>query len=90
MEQPLLTIDIGMLSWSDGIEALEESGMPLPKGNQIRFKVRGNPTTGYEWVVNEAAANGLFTVERKYVRDEAPERYVGVGGTYYFTLTAGD
>ena len=33
MEQPLLTIDIGMLNWSDGIGVLEESGMPLLKGN---------------------------------------------------------
>ena len=56
MEQPLLTVDLDVLRWSNGIVALEESGMTLQQGDKIRFKVGGNPTTGYEWILNEDAA----------------------------------
>ena len=62
----------------------------MEAGDQLRFQVAGNPTTGYEWVLNEDSDNGLFDVERKYVADDAPPHYTGVGGTYYFTITAGE
>ena len=59
----------------------------------MRFSVRGNPTTGYMWEVNEEATKGAFTVERDYIKDpigEGEESSTGVGGTFFFTLTAGD
>ena len=32
----------------------------------------------------------MFDVQETFVFDDAPEGYTGVGGTYYFTLTAGE
>ena len=32
----------------------------------------------------------MFEVKETYRRDDAPENYYGVGGTYFFTLTAGE
>ena len=58
----------------------------------MRFSVLGNPTTGYQWHYNDSENNKLFHVERNYVQDviEGCEHCVGVGGTYYFTVTASD
>ena len=55
--------------------------------------MRGNPTTGYEWKASEEHANGAFEIERTYIMDKNPghnddEVWAGVGGTYYFTVTA--
>ena len=56
----------------------------------MRFKVSGNPTTGYQWNINEDEINGAFTYKRTYKSNPSPRFYTGVGGTYYFDITAGD
>ena len=68
---------------------LENTGISLKPGEQTRISVSGNPTTGYEWYQLCCEDNGAFTVERAYRRDPTkPKNYTGVGGMYYFTLTA--
>ena len=32
----------------------------------------------------------MFKVKETYLGDDAPEGYTGVGGTFFFTLTAGE
>ena len=55
----------------------------------MRFRISGNPTTGYEWKLNEDATNGVFSVTKTFVRDDAPADYMGVGGTYVYDVEAG-
>ena len=54
--------------------------------------MRGNPTTGYTWNVDDAATNGAFTVATQYISDTQKHQVdiplMGAGGTYYFTLEA--
>ena len=88
----LVTINLNGLSESR-LERMAERGITLNEGEQVRFQVLGNPTTGYEWTVNHDLLNGTFEVTRDYVMDEVPEEedgmmWVGVGGTYYFTIEA--
>ena len=45
---------------------LEQKGLLVKSGDSIFFQVRGNPTTGYEWHVDEEVTNGAFTVKKKY------------------------
>ena len=57
----------------------------------LNFAVHTNPTTGFIWHYENADENAeLFTVEKHYTQDEAPEGYTGVPGITVFTLTAGD
>ena len=55
------------------------------------LSIKGNPTTGYTWNVDDAATNGAFEVMTRYISDnQVHQRDVplcGAGGTYYFTLT---
>ncbi|HJJ32052.1 MAG TPA: protease inhibitor I42 family protein [Methanocorpusculum sp.] len=53
-------------------------------GDYVKISVRGNPTTGYTW---KASGDGL-TIKDTYVVDEHEEGMVGVGGTYYWYVTA--
>ena len=69
---------------------LKKEGIPMKAGDHMRFKVGGNPTTGYQWNINEDVINGAFAFKKSFKRSPAPEFYVGVGGTYYFDITAGD
>ena len=67
-----------------------EYGFTIPENETITFKVSGNPTTGYEWNHLEDEA---FDVERDYYQDEVKpwqRGYTGIGGTYYFTLSANE
>mmetsp|Transcript_16128 Transcript_16128/g.21852 ORF Transcript_16128/g.21852 Transcript_16128/m.21852 type:complete len:90 (-) Transcript_16128:102-371(-) len=56
----------------------------------MRFEIGGNPTTGYQWYVNLPSANSAFDVVKSYRAADNPEGYMGVGGTYFFDVTAGD
>lgn len=53
-------------------------------GDYVKISVRGKPTTGYTW---KASGDGL-TIKDTYVVDEHEEGMVGVGGTYYWYVTA--
>ena len=70
-----------------------ENGFQLPKGESLTFQIRGNPTTGYHWHFDENSRMEAFDVEVEYKEDErreGEELFTGIGGTYYFTLTASD
>ena len=70
--------------------SLFQDGVHIRSQDILRFKIRGNPSTGYEWIVNESAINGAFTIKKSFSYHDAPEDYVGVGGTYTFEILAGD
>ena len=68
-----------------------EYGFTIPENETITFKVSGNPTTGYEWHYVETENGAAFDVVEDYIMDPVPEGhedYTGIGGTYYFTLSA--
>lgn len=50
-----------------------------------KFSLPGNPTTGYEWEAMDVPS--CVSVSQNYVPDENKDFRVGVGGTYYFTIT---
>ncbi|MDY7011124.1 MAG: protease inhibitor I42 family protein [Planctomycetota bacterium] len=69
-------------------------------GQQIIIRLKGNPTTGYQWVVGKIEGDALGHVGGvKYVSDQPPApapgtggrimmHRVGGGGKYVFTFTA--
>ena len=70
-----------------------EYGFTIKEDETITFKVSGNPTTGYEWYYMEDANGEAFDVESDYIQDEIKpwqRGYSGIGGTYYFTLSASE
>ena len=71
------------------LAVLIAAGFFVERDDSLRLALIGNPTTGYEWSVNEDNTNGAFTVTKEYVQDEVPEGFTGVGGMYYFTIEAG-
>lgn len=71
----------------------------IKKNTDLIIKLKGNPTTGYGWYLENAnqldnaiQANNLSSTGSAldYVKDPAPAGYVGVGGTYNFEFTALD
>ena len=86
-DDDIITINLSSVN-REFKSTLEQTGIPLKAGGQIRFQVRGNPTTGYQWQELCCNSHGAFSVEKSFKRDPAPEGYTGVGGTYYFTITA--
>ena len=86
------TWSLNNLSDAQAIE-FGTNGREVSVGQAVRFSVRGNPTTGYVWrslnldKETGIASDGITSVTRSYVMDEIPEEgWVGVGGTYYFTV----
>ena len=74
-------------------QVFEEYGLTIPIDETLTFKVSGNPTTGYEWHYNDDVVNDAFVVTEEYVMDTVEdwqEGYTGIGGTYYFTLSASE
>lgn len=47
--------------------------------------IKGNVTTGRQWVLKEAGEN-VKVSEGEYKTDEAPSGMMGVGGTYTFAV----
>ena len=63
-----------------------EHGLIVKRGDTIILIVEENPSTGYEWVIDHAAAKGLFTIEDVFVPSDDSEN-LGVPGRKEFTLT---
>ena len=61
---PVKTVNLGNYI---ALATLTMSGTYVEQGNSVRFSIKGNPTTGYEWFLVEDAANGAFEVEQTYV-----------------------
>jgi inhibitor of cysteine peptidase len=52
-------------------------------------QLRGNPTTGYQWAMSKLEGEAVQPVGKGvYVPDKAPEKMVGVGGTFVFQFRA--
>lgn len=69
----------------------------VPKGEDFAIKIRGNPTTGYGWFLDNPKQLEGSSVEAlnlndmnsaEYVADDHPNGMVGVGGYYYFKFKA--
>ena len=70
------------------LASFQSKGVGIYVNGYLRFSVAGNPTTGFMWENIEDASNGLFEVCGDYKMDTNPEEFLGVGGTFYFTLKA--
>ena len=85
-----LIIDLDQMQ-SDTKRVFADTGFTIPAEKTLTFKVSGNPTTGYEWHYVETENGAAFDVVEDYIMDPVPEGhedYTGIGGTYYFTLSA--
>ena len=90
MEEQILTLFLDELP-SNNQESLQKNGVSLYPGQSFRFAVEGNASTGYTWNYVESAENSaLYSLETMYIMHDQPTNYTGVGGKFYFTLTAGD
>mmetsp|Transcript_19610 Transcript_19610/g.20408 ORF Transcript_19610/g.20408 Transcript_19610/m.20408 type:complete len:178 (-) Transcript_19610:129-662(-) len=60
----------------------------VPLNKKIAIKMRGNITTGYEWVVDEVSEkNKMYEILSKdYQTDQHEEGLAGVGGEYTFVV----
>ena len=78
------------------INKLSVRGFSITASHGIRLAVEGNPTTGFEWDLVQGTndTNGVFDVCGDYYPDESNPMADGIGtgtgGTYYFTITAGE
>ena len=87
MSDAIVTVNLNNLHGS-ALEYLEKNPIEVPRGMSINFAVHTNPTTGYTWQYESTDENAeLFTVEKHYTQDDAPENWTGVPGITVFTLT---
>ena len=57
--------------------------------NQYAFELKGNPTTGYQWVYQVDNKDILKEVRNEYIQDKTDgKETLGVGGTYFFAFEA--
>lgn len=69
--------------------ALKFEGEPTPKvGDVVEIRVRGNPTTGYEWTALMSENGMLKLLDSEYAEDEHEDEMAGVGGTYIWYVTS--
>ena len=64
------------------------AGCGAKKPQKATLTLESNPTTGYQWIVEQAPE--IFDISSEYIEDAAEgatEPMVGVGGTETFTLT---
>ena len=89
-DKGILTHDLDNATY---LSALGRVGVSVARGDSVRFQIKGNPSTGYDWVLDGEAANGAFEVERDFIvtpAADSDQELNGAAGTYYFTLTAGE
>ena len=56
----------------------------MKAGQVLCISLKGNPTTGYQWVANPVDGNAVEQVgDVEYVPDRAAQGLVGVGGTFH-------
>lgn len=59
------------------------------KGLSLTMEIEGNPTTGYQWMLNTAEDKldkSITASEPSYAQNDAPEMMVGVGGHFTFDI----
>ncbi|MFA7160294.1 MAG: protease inhibitor I42 family protein [Kiritimatiellia bacterium] len=72
-------------------EADNASTNSVKAGEGIEIVLKGNPTTGYEWILDSSATNKLQQVGKaEYLQDQQAGKNlrVGVGGQYVFKFKA--
>ena len=80
----------------NGDEGVTEVDLNVPKGKDFALKFKGNPTTGFTWVLlnPEEANSSIMGVNfdskgsGTYVADTNDRMLDGVGGHYYFRFKA--
>ena len=75
------------------LATIKANGIDLNMHQTLQFVLAENPSTGYSWELDKAAARGLWTADEEYV--VAPQRedgrmMVGVPGVKKITITVGD
>ena len=67
----------------------EENGTYVNLNDSVQMVVASNPTTGYEWIVDNEACSGVIGITQEYLIDDTDgdEFMTGVGGNEFFTLT---
>ncbi|MDV0443672.1 protease inhibitor I42 family protein [Methanorbis rubei] len=63
-----------------------EEAATVSAGEQVKFIIPSNPTTGYQWIVTDA--EGLNVTEKDFIQAEHEEGMAGTGGWQVFSLTA--
>ena len=71
------------------LDMIVEHGLVIKRNATILLLVEENPSTGYEWVIDHTATNGLFSISDEFVRADDSEN-LGVPGRKEFTLKFGD
>lgn len=56
------------------------------KDDNFTLRLRGNPTTGYQWLYEVEDPSVLTVVDEGYAQDDVDGQATGVGGTYRFSL----
>jgi predicted secreted protein len=70
-------------------EADDKTTVTLAVGSSFDIKLKGNPTTGYSWVVEKAEGSAVAQKgEQEYVQDKGTEGRAGAGGamTFHFEV----
>jgi len=83
--------NVALLDDKARIYQLENFGLALTVGDVYELRIHENPSTGYSWNLStesESSFAGIISVDKTYVRDAAPEGYVGVGGQAVYKITA--
>ena len=101
----LLTNCAGQYQPQEGEEILsfdsksqEPFTIKVTEGSYFTLKIKGNPTTGYGWYLENCKQTKSSIVKAlnlndkngtdDYFSDPHPEGWVGVGGSYYFRFKA--
>ena len=77
-ERERYTFDLDVMSVLDDFIT---NGATISEGATIWIEFSENPTTGYEWIIDESSCADVIWYERSYEQDETEEDMMGVGGT---------
>ncbi len=69
-------------------EADQGRTITLSVNQPLDIRLRGNPTTGYQWELSKTDTALLPLVSSSYAQDTAQPGMVGIGGQYLFSFKA--
>ena len=64
----------------DKLEAFKKEGLKMKVGDSVKILLSSNPSTGFNWMVDDGKHGDFCSVALNYVQDAAPANFVGVGG----------
>ena len=70
---------------------VDSLNISVSTGETFSIEISGNPTTGYEWnLQNDDSLNSAYIkfIDRDYETDDHPPGFVGVPGKYHFNFKA--